>query len=146
MIYFFKILKKLKEKTNNLQLISASVKWTKEIDEFLNLLFVKWQYIFGSHLEAARYMKIGFNVVQVKDDKPGQILSIASYFYKQVLVCHLFIYSIILEYLKNNMNCRRCVLIASNADELFKISNFIQQNDSNIKVLSPGKIKSATGK
>lgn len=81
MIYFLNILKKLKEKTSNIQLISASVKWSKEMDKFLNLLFVKWQYIFGSHLEAARYMKVGFNIVQVKENKLEQILSIMSYFY-----------------------------------------------------------------
>lgn len=58
---------KLKENTNNIQMISASVKWTKDIETFLNQLFVKWQYIFGSHLEAAHYMKIGFSVVLGKN-------------------------------------------------------------------------------
>lgn len=71
MLYFFKILTKLKE--NNIQIISASVKWTKDVDAFLNQLFVKWQYIFGSHLEAACYMKVGFNLVQLKDDKLSTI-------------------------------------------------------------------------
>jgi hypothetical protein len=73
--YLFKILIKLKEKEKyNIQLISASVKWNEEVDTFLNQLFMKWQYIFGSPLEAARYMKIGFNVVHVKDDKLEKIL------------------------------------------------------------------------
>lgn len=58
---------KLKKNTDNIQMISASVKWTKDIEAFLNQLFVKWQYIFGSHLEAARYMKIGFSVVLARN-------------------------------------------------------------------------------
>lgn len=79
MVYFYKILIQLKEKVSNLQMISASVKWTKDVDDFLNRLFVKWQYIFGSHLESARYMKIGFNIVHFKDDKPKEILGKTSY-------------------------------------------------------------------
>lgn len=68
-------LKKLKEKEGSrIQLISASVKWNKAVDAFLNQLFVKWQYIFGSPLEAARFMKIRFNVVQVQADKLEIIL------------------------------------------------------------------------
>jgi len=75
MPHFLQILTKLKEKEGcSIQLISASVKWNKDVDTFLNKLFIKWQYIFGSHLEAARYMKVGFNVVQVKDDKLEKIL------------------------------------------------------------------------
>lgn len=61
-------------------MISVSVKWTKNMDEFLNHLFVKWQYIFGSHLEAARYMKIGFHVVHAKGDKFRQISGIEIHF------------------------------------------------------------------
>lgn len=67
MPYFFNILKKLNEKTNKIQMISASVKWTKDMDTFFSQLFVKWQYIFGSHLEAARFQKVGFHVIHVKD-------------------------------------------------------------------------------
>lgn len=67
MISFLTILMKLQENKKNIQMISTSVKWTKNIDTFLNKLFVKWQYIFGSHLEASRYMKIRFNVVLAKD-------------------------------------------------------------------------------
>lgn len=63
-----------------------------------------------------------------------------------MLPCYRFICFTILEYLKNNISCRRCVVIASNANELFYISNYIQQNDSNIEILLPGKIKSAKGK
>jgi len=75
MSYFLQILTKLKEKEKcNIQFISASVKWNKDVDTFLNQLFIKWQYIFGSPLEAARYMKINFYVVQVKDDKLEKIL------------------------------------------------------------------------
>jgi len=75
MSYFLQILTKLKEKEGcNIQLISASVKWNNDVDTFLSWLFIKWQYIFGSPLEAARYMKINFYVVQVKDDKLEKIL------------------------------------------------------------------------
>lgn len=75
MAYFSQILIKLKEKEGcSIQLISASVKWNKEVDTFLNQLFLKWQYIFGSPLEAVRYMKIGFNFVQVENDKLEKIL------------------------------------------------------------------------
>lgn len=84
--FFLNTLKKLKENTNNIQLICTSIKWINKLDKYLKLLFVKWQYIFGSHLEAAQYMKIGFNVVQVKDNKLEQILSIASY--SPILKCH----------------------------------------------------------
>lgn len=80
MVYFYKVLIQLKTKISNLQMISASVKWTKYVDHFLNRLFIKWQYIFGSHLEAARYMKIGFNIVHVKDNKLEKILGEISYF------------------------------------------------------------------
>lgn len=72
---FLQILTKLKEKEGcNIQLISASVKWNNDVDTFLNQLFIKWQYIFGSPLEAARYMKINLYVKQVKDDKLEKIL------------------------------------------------------------------------
>lgn len=75
MAYFTQLLIKLREKKEcSIQLISASVKWNKEVDMFLNQLFLKWQYIFGSPLEAVRYMKIGFNVVQVEDNKLEKIL------------------------------------------------------------------------
>lgn len=59
----------MKDKTNNIQFISASVRWTKDVDDFLKKLFVKWQYIFGSSLEAARYMKVGLNIVHSKNSK-----------------------------------------------------------------------------
>lgn len=120
MPHFLQILTKLKEKEEcSIQLISASVKWNKDIDTFLNKLFIKWQYIFGSPLEAARYMKIGFNVVQVKDDKLEKIL----------------------QFLKNNIKYRRSVLITSNADELGIISSYIQEHDSTIEVLVPSQMR-----
>lgn len=75
MAYFSQLLIKLREKEGcSIQLISTSVKWNKEVDMFLNQLFLKWQYIFGSPLEAVRYMKMGFNFVQVEDDKLEKIL------------------------------------------------------------------------
>ncbi|XP_025420540.1 putative ATP-dependent RNA helicase TDRD12 isoform X2 [Sipha flava] len=121
MVYFYKIFIQLKESISNLQMISASVKWTKEVDDFLNRLFVKWQYIFGSHLEAARYMKIGFHFVHFSDNKLDKLL----------------------DYLNNNIKCRRSVLFTSNTDELTIISNYIQQNESDIEVLLPSQMKSA---
>ncbi|XP_060837177.1 putative ATP-dependent RNA helicase TDRD12 isoform X2 [Rhopalosiphum padi] len=118
--YLFKILIKLKEKEKyNIQLISASVRWNEEVDTFLNQLFLKWQYIFGSPLEAARYMKIGFNVVHVKDDKLEKIL----------------------QFLKNNIKCSQSVLVTSNVDELCIISSYIQQHSSSIEVLVPCKMR-----
>lgn len=75
MEYFLNLLLKVKEaNSENIQFISASVKWTRDIDEFFNKLCVKWQYIFGSHLEAARYTKVGFNVVKVQNDKKEKVL------------------------------------------------------------------------
>jgi len=76
MPHFLQILTELKKKEEgcDIQLISTSVKWNTDVDTFLNQLFIKWQYIFGSPLEAARYMKIRFNFVQVKDDKLEKIL------------------------------------------------------------------------
>lgn len=59
----------LKNILPRIQLISASVKWTQDMDEFLKLLFHKWQYIFGCHLEAARYMKTEFYIVHLKTNK-----------------------------------------------------------------------------
>lgn len=80
MPHFLQILTELKKKEGcRIQLISASVKWNKDVDTFLNQLFIKWQYIFGSPLEAARYMKIEFNFVQVKDDKLEKILRKTNY-------------------------------------------------------------------
>lgn len=76
------------ENTNNVQFISTSIKWTKDVDEFLNALFVKWQYIFGSPLEAAHYMKIGFNIVHVKNDKLEKILRKINIFNNFVLIFH----------------------------------------------------------
>ncbi|XP_060864055.1 putative ATP-dependent RNA helicase TDRD12 isoform X2 [Metopolophium dirhodum] len=117
---FLQILTKLKEKEGcNIQFISASVKWNKDVDTFLNRLFIKWQYIFGSPLEAARYMKINFYVVQVKDDKLEKIL----------------------QFLKNNIKNCQSVLITSNADELGIISSYIQQHDSSIEVLVPSQMR-----
>lgn len=80
MVYFYKIFIQLKKSISNLQMISASVKWTKDVDDFLNRLFVKWQYIFGSHLEAARYMKIGFNIVHFNNSKLEKLLGKTIYF------------------------------------------------------------------
>ncbi|XP_025202131.1 putative ATP-dependent RNA helicase TDRD12 [Melanaphis sacchari] len=120
MTYFYQILMKLKAREGcSIQLISASVKWNKEVDTFLKQLFLKWQYIFGSPLEAARYTKIGFNVVQVKDDKLEKILQL----------------------LESNEKCCQNVLVTSNADELGIISNYIQQHSSNIEVFVPCKMR-----
>jgi len=95
MPYFLQILTKLRKKEEgcSIQLISTSVKWNKDVDIFLNQLFIKWQYIFGSPLEAAHYMKIGFNLVQVKDDKLEKILrkkNCYEYYYYDVLIIILF--------------------------------------------------------
>ncbi|XP_015363727.1 PREDICTED: putative ATP-dependent RNA helicase TDRD12 [Diuraphis noxia] len=121
MPHFLQILTELKKKEEKygIQLISTSVKWNKDVDIFLNQLFVKWQYIFGSPLEAARYMKIGFNLVQVKDDKLEKIL----------------------EFLKNNTKYLRSVLVTSDSDELGIISSYIQQHDSSIEVLVPNQMR-----
>lgn len=73
MSYIVNCLLKLKE-NRNIQFISASVTWSKDIEDFLKQLFVKWQYIFGSHIEAARYMKIGLQLVHVKNDKLKELL------------------------------------------------------------------------
>ncbi|CAI6372649.1 unnamed protein product [Macrosiphum euphorbiae] len=117
---FLQILTKLKEKEGcNIQLISASVKWNNDVDTFLNQLFIKWQYIFGSPLEAARYMKINLYVKPVKDDKLEKIL----------------------ELLKNNIKYCQSVLITSDADELDIISSYIQQHDSSIEVLVPSQMR-----
>lgn len=69
-----KVFRKHKENNINMQMIAASVKWSRKINEYLNWLFVKWQYVFGSHLEAACYMNIEFNVMHVKDNKLEKIL------------------------------------------------------------------------
>lgn len=74
MFYFLNCLLKLKENSRDLQLISTSVTWSKNIDNFLNKLFVNWQYVFGSHLEAARYMKIEVRLVQLQNDKLKKLL------------------------------------------------------------------------
>ncbi|VVC26106.1 Hypothetical protein CINCED_3A001557 [Cinara cedri] len=110
---------KFKNKSNDIQFISSSVSWSKDIDNFLNQLFVKWQYIFGSHLEATRYMQIGFSLVQVQNDKLEKIL----------------------EFLKNNIKYRKCVLLTSNTSELDIIYDYIKQNSSDIEVLLPGPLK-----
>lgn len=73
MSYFLNCLLKFEEH-RDIQFISASVTWSKDIEDFLNQLFVKWQYIFGSHIEAARYMKIGLQLVYVKNDKLKELL------------------------------------------------------------------------
>lgn len=92
MLFCLENLIKLKESSNYIQMISVSVKWTKDIDEFLNKLFVKWQYIFGSHLEAARYRRISFNIVKVMDDKLEKISSkISYYFYFFCLALYLIL-------------------------------------------------------
>lgn len=88
MFFCLENLMQLKEKFNNIQLISASVKWSKDMDAFLNKLFVKWQYIFGSHLEAARYRRIGFNIVQVMDDKLKNISSKISFLALNLVLCN----------------------------------------------------------
>lgn len=74
MVQLLKTFTKCKENNTNIQMIAASVNWTRKMNEYLNSLFVKWQYVFGSHLEAARYMNIEFNVMLVKDNKLEKIL------------------------------------------------------------------------
>lgn len=54
---------------NEIQFISTSVKWSEDMDEFLKDYFYEWQYIFGCHLEAARYLNIQFCVVHLKKNK-----------------------------------------------------------------------------
>lgn len=116
MAYFSQLLIKLGEKEGcSIQLISTSVKWNKEVDMFLNQLFLKWQYIFGSPLEAVRYMKMGFNVVQVEDDKLEKIL----------------------QFLNNNKKYYQSVIITSNSNELGMISSYVEQHSSSIEVLLP---------
>lgn len=127
-------------------MISASVKWSKEIEEFLNLLFVKWQYIFGSHLEAARYMEIGFYVVHVENNKLEKILGTVCYYYIYNSMLFDFCIYFFLDYLKNNIKCCRCVLVTSNPNEPNIISSYIQQGVSDIEVLLPGQLKSGKGK
>lgn len=76
MVHFSKIISSVKEKINNLQMIAVSVKWTNGMHTFISLLFFKWQYIFGSHLEAARFMNVRFSVVQVENNKLEKITGI----------------------------------------------------------------------
>lgn len=59
----------MKNRFTKVQLVSTSVRWTKNIDEFLKKMFNLWQYIFGCHLEAARYINIEFYVVHLKLNK-----------------------------------------------------------------------------
>lgn len=137
----------MEENKVKVQCIATSVRWTKEVDEFLNELFIKWQYIFGSHLEAVHYMKIGFNVVHVKDDKLEKILRNTSCFYKLIFsVINSFDRSVISECLKNNIKCARIVLITSNTDELSIISSYFQQDDFGIEVLLASQLQSSKGK
>lgn len=70
MEFFSRILKEIKD-VNPVQIISASVKWNRLINNYLNQLFVNWQYIFGSHLDAVNYMNIQFTIVEV--DKENKI-------------------------------------------------------------------------
>lgn len=80
MIFFSNILLELKE-NNPVQIISTSDKWNEKMENYLNLLFIKWQYVFGAHIEAARFMKIQFYVVEVnKDDKLDLMLGKTKYF------------------------------------------------------------------
>lgn len=74
MVQLLKVFAKCKENNTNVQMIASSVKWTRRMNEYLNCLFVKWQYVFGSHLEAACYMNIEFNVMHMKDNKLEKIL------------------------------------------------------------------------
>lgn len=72
MFFIFDLLTELKE-NRQIQFISASVKWSKNLDEYLMRLFVEWQYVFGSHFEAARYMEIGFHIITSQKDKLSKI-------------------------------------------------------------------------
>lgn len=138
MFRFFANEKQLKSRKSNIQMISASINWNTNLDEFLKTVFVKWQYIFGCHFEAARYMNMGFNVVQVKDDKLEHILSKIYNFFKHLYfsIFNYYYYGII-EFLANNYEkYSRCVLITTNSDEIVKISSYIKE-DSNIEVLLP---------
>lgn len=147
MVQLLKVLTKCKENNPNIQMIAASVKWTRKMNEYLNKLFVKWQYVFGSHLEAACYMNIEFNVMHVKDNKLEKIfgkytvllMNIYLYTYLQYYKSFYFIF---LENLKNNTEYRRCVLITSDPDKLLTIYNYIDQRDPNLEVLLPDHIKS----
>lgn len=79
MIHFSKIISSIKEKNNNLQMIAVFVKWTIETHTFISQQFIKWQYIFGSHLESARYMNVIFRVVQVEDNKLKKVAGMSFY-------------------------------------------------------------------
>lgn len=80
MIFFSNILMKLKDQ-NPVQIITTSDKWDEELDNYLKLLLVNWQYVFGAHIEAARFMKTQFNVVKVKkEDKLDLMLGKTKYF------------------------------------------------------------------
>ncbi|XP_050427955.1 putative ATP-dependent RNA helicase TDRD12 [Adelges cooleyi] len=120
MLYFFKLLSKLKEE-KPIQFVAASVKWSKHVDEYLDALFVKWQYVFGSHLEAARYMKIGFHVIPAVTDKM-----------KKISKC-----------LKENIEGRRCILITSSCKDHKEILHYLNKHNSDLEIYLPGDLKSA---
>ncbi|XP_050523372.1 putative ATP-dependent RNA helicase TDRD12 isoform X2 [Daktulosphaira vitifoliae] len=120
MFYFFDLLTKLKE-NRQIQFISASVKWNKYLDEYLKRLFVDWQYVFGSHFEAARYMNIGFYIITSKNDKLSKIS----------------------DCLKNNIIGRHCVLITSTTEDHNKIYSYLSMSNPDIEIFLPGEIRSA---
>lgn len=74
MFHLSKIITVVKEEINNFQMIAVSVKWTREIHAFMSRLFIKWQYIFGCHLEAAHYLNVRFNFVQAEKNKMKKIV------------------------------------------------------------------------
>jgi len=74
MFHFSKIITVVKKEINDFQMIAVSVKWSREIHAFMSKLFIKWQYIFGCHLQAAYYMNVRFNFVQAENNKMEKIL------------------------------------------------------------------------